>query len=122
MNVFLAGLNHPFSLDVFESHLYWVSKVKGEVTMLDKFGRGVNQTLQAGLLMPHSIKIYQQYRFVCVYIFRSALWFTKFCVGLTLYNSLQLQSDCKEQMREPQVLAPVCADPWWREMPVSQRL
>ena len=61
--VFIPELNNPFSLDVFEGSLYWVSKTKGEVTTMDKFGRGVNQTLQAGLLLPHGIKVYQQYRY-----------------------------------------------------------
>ena len=58
-----SGANHPFSIDVFESKLYWVSKESGTVQMMDKFGRGINRTLQAGLLMPRAIKIFQQHRY-----------------------------------------------------------
>ena len=49
-----SGLNNPFAIDVFESLLYWVSQEKGDVAQMDKFGRGVNQTIQSGLLMPES--------------------------------------------------------------------
>jgi len=51
---------HPFSIDVFENHIYWVSPELGEVAMADKFGRGINETIQAGLPMPHAIKIFQE--------------------------------------------------------------
>ena len=60
---YFSDANHPFSIDVFESNLYWVSKQSGTVNIMDKFGRGINRTLQAGLLMPRSIKIFQQHRY-----------------------------------------------------------
>ncbi len=58
-----AGLKNPFSLDVFESLLYWVSQETGDVVQMDKFGRGVNQTVQSGLLMPRAVKIFHQKRY-----------------------------------------------------------
>ena len=61
--IYLAGLNNPFAIDVFESLLYWVSQEKGDVVQMDKFGRGVNQTIQSGLLMPRAVKIFHQKRY-----------------------------------------------------------
>jgi len=45
-------------LDVFESQLYWVSEAEGTLATMDKFGRGVNRTLQTGLVRPHAIKLF----------------------------------------------------------------
>jgi len=56
----VLGLNFPVRLDVFESHLYWVSEADGTLTTMDKFGRGVNRTLQTGLVRPHSIKLFHR--------------------------------------------------------------
>lgn len=50
-------------MDVFESMMFWVSEEKGMVSVMDKFGRGVNRTLQAGLLRPHDIKIFHSQRY-----------------------------------------------------------
>jgi low density lipoprotein-related protein 2 len=54
-----SGTHNPYSLDVFGTELYWVSPNLGEVAMMDKFGRGVNKTIQAGLEMPKAIKFAQ---------------------------------------------------------------
>ena len=59
----LSGLKNPFAIDVFESLLYWVSQEKGDVVQMDKFGRGINQTIQSGLLMPRAVKIFHQKRY-----------------------------------------------------------
>ena len=40
----------------------WSSPDLGQVTMMDKFGRSVNKTIQSGLSMPHAVKIYDQQR------------------------------------------------------------
>ena len=56
----VLGLNFPARLDVFESELYWVSEVDGTLTTMDKFGRGVNRTLQTGLVRPHAIKLFHR--------------------------------------------------------------
>lgn len=62
--IVVAGqLLHPYSLDVFEDSLYWVSLQHGKVMKMDKFGRGVNQTLQAGLLMPKAVKAFHRLRY-----------------------------------------------------------
>ena len=60
--VIATQTNHPFSVDVFTNSLYWVSVETGAVLKQDKFGRGVSQVLQAGLLMPHAIKVYSMYK------------------------------------------------------------
>lgn len=49
-------------MDVFESTLYWASQQTGKLMTMDKFGRGVNVTLQAGLLLPSSLKIFHPLR------------------------------------------------------------
>jgi hypothetical protein len=51
------GLNFPVRLDVFENNLYWVSEEKGTLNVMDKFGRGVNKTLQSGLVRPHAVRV-----------------------------------------------------------------
>ena len=56
-------LLHPYSLDVFSGDLYWVSLMSGTVMRMDKFGRGVNQTVQAGLLMPKAVKAFHRLRY-----------------------------------------------------------
>ncbi|CAH1789469.1 unnamed protein product [Owenia fusiformis] len=57
------GLGHPFSLDVFEQSLYWVSRENGKVMKMDKFGRGINSTVQAGLMLPSDVKIFHPLRY-----------------------------------------------------------
>ena len=56
-------LLHPYNLDVFEGHMYWVSTQHGKVMKMDKFGRGVNQTVQAGLLLPKAVKTFNRLRY-----------------------------------------------------------
>ena len=56
------GIINPISLDVFESTLYWASQQTGKLMTMDKFGRGINVTLQAGLLLPSSLKIFHPRR------------------------------------------------------------
>ena len=53
----MLGLNFPVRLDVFESQLFWVSEKMGTLTTMDKFGRGVNRTLQTGLVRPHAVRL-----------------------------------------------------------------
>lgn len=47
---------HPYSLDVFESDLYWVTRDSGEVYRMDKFGRGVPVRLPGDYVNPQSVK------------------------------------------------------------------
>ncbi|XP_064646226.1 low-density lipoprotein receptor-related protein 2-like [Lineus longissimus] len=52
-----VGLDHPYRMDVLTDYMYWVSRLSGKIYQMDKFGRGVNQTLQAGLTLPSDIKV-----------------------------------------------------------------
>jgi len=54
----VSGLNFPVRLDVFESRMFWVSEQRGMLSTMDKFGRGVNRTLQTGLVRPHAIRLF----------------------------------------------------------------
>jgi len=54
----VLGLNFPVRLDVFESRLFWVSEARGMLSTMDKFGRGVNRTLQTGLVRPHAVRLF----------------------------------------------------------------
>ena len=60
-------LNHPVSIDVFESKMFWASSGSadkaGEVMSMDKFGRGVTQTVASGLQHTASVKIYHKSRY-----------------------------------------------------------
>uniref|UniRef100_X1Z8P5 EGF-like domain-containing protein n=2 Tax=Capitella teleta TaxID=283909 RepID=X1Z8P5_CAPTE len=58
-----SGLDSPFSMDVLGNNMFWVSLNRGEVAAMDKFGRGVNRSLVAGLVMPKAIKIYQPMKY-----------------------------------------------------------
>jgi len=58
-----AGLNHPVSVDVFENWMYFASEQNGLISIMDKFGRDGNKTLQAGLYRPHSILVYHPLRY-----------------------------------------------------------
>ncbi|KAK3083345.1 hypothetical protein FSP39_020255 [Pinctada imbricata] len=60
--VVAKGINTPISLDVFESTLYWASQTSGTLMTMDKFGRGINVTLQAGLLLPTSVRVFHPKR------------------------------------------------------------
>ena len=59
----VPGLNHPLSLDIFAMMMVWVSQEDGSLVYMDKFGRGINQTLQAGLTLPTSVKVYQNNKY-----------------------------------------------------------
>ena len=50
------------SLDVFESNLYWASQQTGSIMKMDKFGRGINVTLQSGLLLPTTVRVFHTQR------------------------------------------------------------
>lgn len=49
-------VDHPSSLDVFESSLYWISTGRGELRRQDKFGRGVMVRLVKDIASPSSVK------------------------------------------------------------------
>ncbi|XP_037379377.1 low-density lipoprotein receptor-related protein 2 [Talpa occidentalis] len=53
----------PYSLDIFESQLYWVSKDKGEIWMQDKFGREEKERLMIMSPWLTQARIFHQYRY-----------------------------------------------------------
>lgn len=56
-------LRHPIALDVFESMMYWTTKDSGELIQQDKFGRGVQVTVERNLLNPADLKVYHESRY-----------------------------------------------------------
>ncbi|XP_072468339.1 low-density lipoprotein receptor-related protein 2 isoform X2 [Notamacropus eugenii] len=58
-----AGVGNPYSLDVFEGHLYWTSKEKGEVWKEDKFGRGDRVKVLTVNPWLTQVRIYHQHRY-----------------------------------------------------------
>jgi low density lipoprotein-related protein 2 len=60
-------LNRPLSIDVFESMMYWASSGSGDkggaVMEMDKFGRGVTQTIASNLQHTASVKVFHPSRY-----------------------------------------------------------
>nr|XP_021127707.2 low-density lipoprotein receptor-related protein 2 isoform X4 [Anas platyrhynchos] len=53
----------PYSLDVFEGHLYWIAKERGEVWKKDKFGSGEKVKLLTVNPWLTQVRIYHQHRY-----------------------------------------------------------
>ena len=53
----------PYSLDIFESQLYWTSKDKGEVWIQDKFGRDEKEKLLIVNPWLTQVRIFHQWRY-----------------------------------------------------------
>ncbi len=53
-----AGLLNPFRIDIFENHVYWLSKEHGSVNKIDKFGRGGLIKMISGLDLTSDIKVF----------------------------------------------------------------
>ena len=54
-----VGLVNPIRLDLFESHIYWVSLQSGNsLAKLDKFGRGAFIKIIAELDMVQDLKVF----------------------------------------------------------------
>uniref|UniRef100_A0A3Q4H6C5 Low-density lipoprotein receptor-related protein 2 n=1 Tax=Neolamprologus brichardi TaxID=32507 RepID=A0A3Q4H6C5_NEOBR len=60
--VISGDIGHPYSLDVFEGHVYWTTKDKGEVWRINKFGR--RNKVKVLTINPWltQIRIYQEHR------------------------------------------------------------
>ncbi|XP_020846577.1 low-density lipoprotein receptor-related protein 2 isoform X2 [Phascolarctos cinereus] len=58
-----SAVGNPYSLDVFEGHLYWTSKEKGEVWKEDKFGRGDRVKVLTVNPWLTQVRIYHQHRY-----------------------------------------------------------
>lgn len=57
------GILHPFSLDVFEDHLYWVTRDTNEIYRQDKFGHGVKVLLKRSYEHTNDLKIYHEKKY-----------------------------------------------------------
>lgn len=51
----------PWAIDVFENHLYWVSKDTHNLYVQDKFGRGRIYVLASAIVDPHCLRVYQRF-------------------------------------------------------------
>ncbi|CAJ0568186.1 unnamed protein product, partial [Mesorhabditis spiculigera] len=51
----------PYAVDIFENHLYWISRETKSLYVQDKFGRSRVSVLASNLEDPHSLKIQQRY-------------------------------------------------------------
>uniref|UniRef100_A0A8C4XVC9 Low-density lipoprotein receptor-related protein 2 n=1 Tax=Falco tinnunculus TaxID=100819 RepID=A0A8C4XVC9_FALTI len=58
-----GGKNFPYSLDVFEGHLYWIAKERGEVWKKDKFGNGEKVKVLTVNPWLTQVRIYHQHRY-----------------------------------------------------------
>ena len=58
--VIQGEIYHPFSLELFEDQLYWVTRDTGEIYRQDKFGRGVKVRMRRSYAT--DVKVYQQLR------------------------------------------------------------
>lgn len=56
-------MRNPFSVSVFEDHVYWSTQEKGEVFRQDKFGRGAKAKLLTGGPWLTQVSVYQQQRY-----------------------------------------------------------
>ncbi|XP_029461540.1 low-density lipoprotein receptor-related protein 2 isoform X2 [Rhinatrema bivittatum] len=63
ITVLTGDLGNPYSLDVFEGHLYWTSKEKGEVWKEDKFGNGGKMKVLTVNPWLTQVRIYHQHRY-----------------------------------------------------------
>lgn len=58
-----VDVRNPFSVSVFEDHVYWSTQEKGEVFRQDKFGRGAKTKLLTTGPWLTQVSVYQQQRY-----------------------------------------------------------
>lgn len=58
-----VDVRNPFSVTVFEDHVYWSTQEKGEVFRQDKFGRGEKVKLLTAGPWLSQVSVYQQQRY-----------------------------------------------------------
>lgn len=58
----LSDIGHPYSLDVFEGHLYWTTKDRGEVWRTNKFGNGNKVKVLTINPWLTQVRVYQEHR------------------------------------------------------------
>lgn len=55
-------IGNPYSLDLFEGHVYWTTKEKGEVWRTNKFGKGNKVKVLTINPWLTQVRIYQEHR------------------------------------------------------------
>jgi len=60
---FLSDVRNPFSVNVFEDHVYWSTQEKGEVFRQDKFGKGTKTRLLIAGPWLTQVNVYQQQKY-----------------------------------------------------------
>jgi len=58
VRIYHNGLERPYRIDVFGSHIYWLSQDRGSVNRIDKFGRGGMINLVRNLDLAEDVKIF----------------------------------------------------------------
>ncbi|KAI4873047.1 hypothetical protein NFI96_006125 [Prochilodus magdalenae] len=62
--IIMSGdIGNPYSLDLFEGHVYWTTKAKGEVWKTDKFGKGDKVKVLTINPWLTQVRIYQEQRY-----------------------------------------------------------
>ncbi|MCI4378616.1 hypothetical protein PGIGA_G00218010, partial [Pangasianodon gigas] len=62
--IIMSGdIGNPYSLDVFEGHVYWTTKVRGEVWKADKFGKGDKVKVLTINPWLTQVRIYHEHRY-----------------------------------------------------------
>lgn len=61
--VLFADIGNPYSLDLFEGHVYWTTKVRGEVWKADKFGKGDKVKVLTINPWLTQVRIYHEHRY-----------------------------------------------------------
>ncbi|XP_028846293.1 low-density lipoprotein receptor-related protein 2a isoform X3 [Denticeps clupeoides] len=61
--VMSGEIGNPYSVDVFEGHVYWTTKERGEVWKTDKFGRGSKVKVLTINPWLTQVRIYQEHRY-----------------------------------------------------------
>lgn len=54
---------NPYSVDIFEGRLYWVSKDKGEVWTQDKFGQDEKEKMLTVSPWLTQVRVFHQHRY-----------------------------------------------------------
>lgn len=57
------GILHPFSIDIFEDQLYWVTRDTNEVYRQDKFAHGVKVLVKRSLEHTNDVKIFHEKKY-----------------------------------------------------------
>ncbi len=58
IRIYHNGLDRPYRIDLFASHIYWLSQDLGSVNKIDKFGRGGLVNLVRDLDLAEDVKVF----------------------------------------------------------------